>query len=91
MFSIQDRQETFQDAEYAVAVLQKIKAEVSENEIQHSTIEVPAMQLRNCMELLLSMLEAYEGLDVSCIEAYQELHSYLPAMNPQRFDESCMH
>ena len=71
--SISQLQETFQDAEYAVEVLQMIQSTIPEHEIEYSTVEVNAYSLRNCMELLLSLLEVHEGVNVPAIEGMREV------------------
>lgn len=70
-------QETFSDAEFAVETLQMISTEVPEDEVEESTIQVNVKKLRDCLELMLSLLEAYEGVNIKAMEDYQAVKDCL--------------
>ena len=63
---------TQQAARFAVKTLAEIRAEGTEADIDSSTTTVGSGELRNCLELLLSMLEDM-GMDIEQEEKFVSL------------------
>lgn len=65
--SADELQETMEDVNFAVALLNEIGI-MPEAGFETASVEVSAVRVRNCLELMLSLLEAHEGIDVGSVE-----------------------